>query len=67
MLTRRALLGTTIAAGATATFAIRTARSEDFKLRWGHSMPAAMPVRGHSVALFGTSHAENSSLPPLLR
>src|SRR5205809_1136439 len=40
MLTRRALLGTTIAAGATGAFAVRTARSEDFKLRWGHSMPA---------------------------
>ena len=40
MLTRRALLGTTIAAGAIGAFAVRTARSEDFKLRWGHSMPA---------------------------
>src|ERR1043165_8743411 len=37
--TRRALLGTTIAASA-GTFSIRTARSADFKLRWGHSMPA---------------------------
>src|SRR4051794_11495887 len=39
LITRRALLGTTIAASG-GIFSVKTARSQDFKLRWGHSMPA---------------------------